>query len=106
MVLAAGPLSSGIHDLHIALAVFGLLVARVLFVLARPTRKCPRCDGTSRDTRGRRSRPCKRHGCIDGHVYRVGATAVHRFWWSVVAGPQMEKRRDAIKAAREQQGSK
>jgi hypothetical protein len=104
--LATGPLSSGIHDLRLALVALGLLAARALFILARPTRDCPRCHGTGMDTKGGRARPCKRHGCIDGHIYRFGATAVHRFWWSAVAGPRIEKRREAIKTAREQQGSK
>jgi len=58
----------------------GFAVAYALFVLVRPTKVCPRCHGTMRVVRGTRIRPCK---CKNGHVYRFGATAVHRFFWSI-----------------------
>jgi hypothetical protein len=89
--------------LRLILAAFAVLVLRALFVLLRPTKRCGKCDGRRNYRKGKRLVRCKR--CQDGRVYRFGATAVHRFWWSVVTGPWLERRREASRVSREQ-GSK
>src|ERR1039457_4550814 len=73
----------------LALAAFAVYV---LIVLAHPTKKCGRCHGNrvilpkpgKRGKRGR-AKPCTR--CkVTGRHYRFGATAIHRFRWSVING--------------------
>jgi DnaJ-class molecular chaperone len=59
-----------------------------------PWRPCPRCRGTrvNRGTTGKRIGMCKR--CRGtGRTRRTGATAVHRFYWSVLGNRQLERRR-------------
>ena len=77
-------------------------VARAVFVLVRPTKDCGKCEGHRTYRKGKRLVRCQR--CQDGRVYRLGAVTVHRFWKSVVTDRWLEKRSEAIKAARE--GSK
>jgi DnaJ-class molecular chaperone len=59
-----------------------------------PWRPCPRCHGTrvNRGTTRKRIGMCKR--CRGtGRTRRIGATAVHRFYWSVLGDRQLERRR-------------
>lgn len=66
-----------------------------------PHRDCPRCRGarvtTSRS--GRRTRLCGRCGGT-GRTRRPGATAVHRFYWSVIGEHAQQRRRAAIERLR------
>ena len=65
-----------------------------------PWRNCPRCHGTRVKTR-RRIGMCKRCSGT-GRTRRIGATAVHRFYWSVL-GDQVQQRRRAKAGHRRQQ---
>lgn len=90
--------------MRLILAAVAVLVLRALLVLVLPTARCWKCHGRRAYRQGKRLVRCKR--CKDGRVYRRGAITVHRFWKSVVTDRWLEKRSEAIKAAREQQGSK
>jgi len=72
----------------------GLVAAWCLFVLISPTRRCGCLPGRTRT----RCRKCRGHG----RRYRRGATAVHRFAWSVLLHRLMENRRDALTAERQE----
>lgn len=71
-----------------ALVAFGLVAAWCLFVLASPTRRCHCLPGKMRA----RCRKCRGHG----RRYRRGATAIHRFAWSVLLRRLMNNRRDDL----------
>jgi hypothetical protein len=77
--------------LTLILIAAAALVIYALFVLVRPTKVCGRCHGDMVIVRGTRVKPCKR--CKDGRRYRPGATAVHRFAWSVIGDRLMAARR-------------
>ena len=63
--------------------------------LAFPTARCPRCLGKRVTRRGRRADRCWL--CRgNGRVVWPGATAVHRFFWSVIGHRLMERRKEAI----------
>ena len=69
--------------------MLGVLVAlRILFVLRYPIRRCGCRPGITR----RRCTKCHAYG----YRYRRGATAIHRFAWSVLLGRLMERRREAV----------
>lgn len=70
------------------LLIGGLVLLRCLFLLRYPIRKCRCGPGLAR----LRCRRCRGHG----YAYRRGATAVHRFAWSVVLRRLMERRREAV----------
>jgi hypothetical protein len=86
--------------MRLILAAFAVLVLRALFVLVTPTKACGKCGGRRNYRKGKRLVRCKR--CKDGRVYRFGAVAVHRLWKSVVTDRWLEKRSEAIKAARKE----
>ena len=81
--LAAGTI------LRLILVAIAALAVYVLIVLAHPTKRCGKCQGQrvivpAPGKRGR-PKPCKR--CkVTGRHYRFGATAIHRFKWSVING--------------------
>ena len=91
-VLAIAARSGGmtLADLRVILAGFAVLVLRALLVLARPTTQCGRCHGNRTYRKGKRLIRCN---CIDGRRYRLGAVAVHRFWWLVLGERLAENRR-------------
>ncbi len=75
-------------QLHGLLILAVLVLARCLFVLRYPIRKCSCKPGL---TRAR----CPRCRAF-GFRYRRGATAIHRFAWSVLLRRLMERRREAV----------
>jgi hypothetical protein len=81
---------------HLLLAAAAIALYAALR-LAFPTARCPRCLG-KRVTR-RRGRASKCRACHGrGRVVWLGATAVHRFFWSVLGRRLMDRRKDAIRA--------
>ena len=79
---------------------FAVITGYCLFVLAWPIGPCLRCRGkrVTRSKRilgkGRKIRKCR--WCKGRGLRRWPlATAVHRFWWSVLGDRLMERRRDA-----------
>jgi hypothetical protein len=68
-----------------------------------PIRACPRCRGTRVSQRGtgRRISTCRRCSGT-GRIRRLGATAVHRFYWSALGG-QLHQRHRAKLARRRRQ---
>ena len=80
---------------HILIACAAITLYAALR-LAFPTARCPRCLG-KRILRGA-SRARKCWACDGrGRVVWPGATAVHRFWWSVLGHRLMDRRRDAFR---------
>ena len=68
-----------------------------------PTRTCPRCRGTRLAGTGRRTRMCGR--CAGtGRIRRIGATAVHRFYWSALGDQHQERRRARLARRRQHAG--
>jgi hypothetical protein len=81
---------------HILLAIAAIAVYAALR-LAFPTSRCPRCWGKRITRHGRRASKCPL--CHEhGRVVWPGATAVHRFWWSVLGHRLMDRRKGTIKA--------
>lgn len=99
--------SHAIHGADPVTVILTVLAAASLYAVslfACPTRRCRTCGGTgARPIRaGRRYRgggTCRR--CRGtGRIRRLGATAVHRFWWSAI-GDRMRARRRAAHQARQ-----
>lgn len=81
---------------HILLGLAAVTLYAAL-LLAFPTGRCPRCLGKRVTRSGRRPRKCR--ACRGrGRVVWPGATAVHRFWWSVLGNHLMERRREQLHA--------
>jgi hypothetical protein len=83
-------------SLPVFLIAAGLAVAYAVSLWRWPMRPCPRCHGkgTNRGSTGKRYGRCRRCKGTK-QVKRIGATAVHRFWWSVagrMAKDRMAKR--------------
>ena len=95
--LAAGaPAVHAADPIAVILLIIAAAAGYAVSLYLRPLRACPRCHGT-RITRGgaRRVRSCKRcHGT--GRIRRIGATAVHRFYWSALGDQHRERRRAKI----------
>jgi hypothetical protein len=87
----------GADPLTVILLGLAAAAGYAVSLFASPTRRCGRCQGTgARLTRaGRRYRGgglCRR--CRGtGRIRRLGATTVHRFWWSAVGDHLRERRR-------------
>lgn len=95
--------SHGAHALDPLTVVLVLLLAGVGYAVSLyvwPLRPCPRCKGerVNRGSTGRRFGLCKR--CAGtGRTRRLGATAVHRFYWSVVGERLRTRRHDRTASA-------
>ena len=81
--------------MKLALILAAAAVIYCAVALARPVHRCPRCHGRRVVVRkGKRPKPCDR--CKGhGRVPRLGAAAIHRFFWSVRGEQLMQRRRDA-----------
>lgn len=87
-----------------ALIVIAAAAGYAISLYLWPYRTCPRCHGERirRSASGRSAGICPRcHG--DGRVRRIGATAVHRFYWSVIGDALREQRRDRLRRDRHDQ---
>jgi hypothetical protein len=86
--------------LRLVVILFALGLGYCALCLVRPTRRCGRCRGTRRAKRrlGLLGKTAQCRKCRGrGKHKRLGATAVHRFAWSVLLGPLMEQRHERIK---------
>ena len=92
-----------------SLQVFLALVIIGLFYLISlwrwPLRPCPRCRGRgvnpgSTSRRYGRCRRCKG----TKQVRRIGATAVHRFFWSVAGAALRRRTQEKVEKAKEKGG--
>ena len=95
MNLATHAAAHGADPLTVLLIGLAAAACYVLSLFARPIRSCPRCRGTGARL-SRAGRPtggtCRR--CRGtGRIRRLGAVAIHRFWWSAV-GDQLRERSD------------
>jgi hypothetical protein len=78
----------------IVLLAIAAAAAWAVSLYLRPLRTCPRCRGTRITGTGRRGRMCGR--CAGtGRIRRIGATAVHRLYWSARGDQHMARRRRA-----------
>jgi hypothetical protein len=97
MILTAAAAHAGHGADPVTLILIGFAVAAgyLLSLYAKPIRRCPRCEGSGaqRTSTGRPTgRICGR--CRGtGRIRRIGATAVHRFYWSALGDHQREHRR-------------
>jgi hypothetical protein len=94
MTALAAAASAGHADpITVILLALGIAAGYAASLYLWPLRKCTRCHGT-RVTHGpgRRVRSCKRCGGT-GRIRRIGATAVHRFYWSALGDQHAERRR-------------
>ena len=89
----------------ILIAVAALAV-RCLYLLKYPFGPCRKCrahPGANKGSNSKRWGQCKACGGTKQRR-RFGATAVHRFWWSVAGESLHQRRKEHVKAAREKAG--
>ena len=74
-------------------------------LLRWPLRPCPRCrgKGVNRGSNARRYGRCRKCKGTK-QVRRIGATAVHRFFWSVAGTAMKERQRKRVEKAQEKAG--
>lgn len=90
---AAAPAGHGPGPGTVVLLIIAAAFGYAVSLYVRPLRACPRCRGTRVTGTGRRTRSCGR--CAGtGRIRRIGATAVHRFYWSALGDQLRERRRD------------
>ena len=87
------------------LVAFTIIAIRCLYLLRFPWGPCRRCQGrkTNKGSNKKRWGMCKTCGGTGQHQ-RLGATAVHRFWWSVMGAALHEKRKERVEKARKKAG--
>jgi hypothetical protein len=105
--IAAAAHTAGHSANPLNLILLGITAAALymLSLYAWPLRRCPRCRGTrvNRSRTGRRFGLCKR--CAGtGQVRRIGATTVHRLYWSALGDRLREHRREIHRQTREHSG--
>jgi len=92
----------------VTVILIGVAVAATyaLSLYVKPIRRCPRCDGTGakRTSTGRPTGALCRRCRGTGRILRIGATAVHRFYWSALGDQLRERRRDQHDPARQHTG--
>lgn len=86
----------------------GLIAVITGLVISRwrwPLRPCPRCrgKGTNRGSTGRRYGRCPKCKGTK-QVKRVGATAVHRFFWSVAGAAMKGRMKEKVERAKQKAG--
>lgn len=82
-----------------------IAAAAVLYVASLkqwPLRPCPRCHGkgVNRGSNAKRYGRCRKCKGTK-QVKRIGATAVHRFWWSVAGRAARERAAKRVEKAQE-----
>jgi hypothetical protein len=90
---AAATTGHAADPVTVILLVLGIAAGYAVSLYLWPLRTCPRCRG-ARITPGtvRRVRSCGRcHGA--GRIRRIGATAVHRLYWSALGDQHRERLR-------------
>ena len=91
--LAAAAPAGHADPIIVILLIVGIAAGYAVSLYLWPLRTCPRCRGARINPgRARRARSCKR--CQGtGRIRRIGATAVHRFYWSALGGQHHERLR-------------
>ncbi len=91
---AAAPAAHPADPVTVILLAIAAAAAYAVSLYLHPLRTCPRCRGARITGTGRRGRMCAR--CAGtGRTRRIGATAVHRFYWSARGDQHMARRRHA-----------
>lgn len=91
--LAAATAGHTANPLTVILLAIGIVAAYALSLFVWPWRPCPRCRGTRVNPGSNRRRYGMCTRCAGtGRTRRIGATAVHRFYWSAL-GDQLHARR-------------
>jgi hypothetical protein len=85
----------------VTLLIIAITAGYAVSLYLKPWRNCPRCGGTriNKSATGRRISMCRRCDGT-GKTRRLGATAVHRFYWSVLGEHTQQRRRAAIERLR------
>jgi len=99
---AAHAAGHGSNPLSLILICFAVAAGYLVSLYVSPLRPCPRCGGArvNRGSTGRRFGLCKRCGGT-GRTRRLGATTVHRLYWSVLGDRLRERRRETLRQTRE-----
>ena len=89
-------------------AFLALVIVAVVYAVSLwrwPLRPCPRCKGrgTNRGSTGKRYGRCRRCKGTK-QVKRIGATAVHRSYWSVLGAAMKGRMKDKVEKARQRAG--
>jgi hypothetical protein len=97
LAAATHAVAHGTDPISLILIGFAVAAAYALSLYVKPLRRCPGCEGTGAK-RARTGRPtgalCRR--CRGtGRTRRLGATAVHRFYWTALGDRLREQRRAA-----------
>ena len=84
---------------------FAVLAAYCFHLKRHPIGPCGKCSGSGKNKGSNRKRwgACKRCSGT-GQRKRPGATAVHRFWWSLAGETLHRRRKERVKARREKAG--
>jgi len=100
-IAAAGAAGHAADPITVILLIIAIGAGYAVSLYLWPWRNCPRCGGTrvNRGSTGRRIGMCKRCSGT-GRTRRLGATAVHRFYWSVLGEHAQERRRAKIERLR------
>jgi len=102
-IAAAAPAGHAADPITVILLIIAAAAGYAVSLYFWPWRNCPRCHGTRVNpgsTRRRHGRCTRCSGT--GRTRRIGATAVHRFYWSAL-GDQLHQRRREKLARRRQQ---
>jgi hypothetical protein len=94
-----------VNVIALILIIAAVTVVRCFYLLRYPFGPCRRCQGrgTNKGSTRKRYGVCKACGGTRQRR-RFGATAVHRFWWSVAGESLHRHRKEQVKAAREKAG--
>jgi hypothetical protein len=102
-IIAAGHAAAGHADpVIVILLALAAAAGYAASLYLWPWRTCPRCGGTrlNRGSTRRRIGMCTRCSGT-GRTRRLGATAVHRFYWSALGGQFHERRRARLARRRQ-----
>jgi hypothetical protein len=89
-------------SLQVFLVLAAVAVCWLVSLWRWPLRPCPRCRGrgVNRGSTSRRYGRCPRCKGTK-QVRRIGATAVHRFWWSAAGRAAKERMQKRVEKAQD-----
>src|SRR3989442_10001882 len=102
-IAAAAPAGHAADPIIVVLLILAVAAGYAVSLYFWPWRNCPRCRGTRVNTGSNRHRygMCKRCSGT-GRTCRIGATAMHRFYWSALGDQLHQRRRDKLARHRPQ----
>ena len=101
-IAAAANAGHAADPITVILLALGFAAGYAISLYIWPWRKCPRCEGARVNPGNSRRRYGMCGRCAGtGRTRRLGATTVHRFYWSAL-GDQLHERRRAKIARRRQ----